>query len=87
MDENKQEKLSIVRFFFVALLISIAIFLAGMVLKLGYGETLILCGITFEIFLVNAVYSNHIIKQVSNIQDSIDKLKETVDNFKVKPKE
>ena len=87
MDENKQERLSIVRFFVVALLIVVAVFLFGIILKLNLNDIVIISAVTFEIFLINAIYSNHIIKQIYNLQGSINNLKQTIDKLKVKKKE
>ncbi len=83
-DENKQEKLSIIRFFFVALLIVIAVFLIGMLLNVSYNSTMVICALTFEIFLVNAIYSNHIIKQTSNLEKKIIALEGTINELKTK---
>ena len=83
-DENKQEKLSIVRFFFVALLIVIAVFLIGMVLGITYDSVMIICAITFEIFLVNAIYSNHIIKQTNKVHEKLIAMESTLEAIKSK---
>ncbi len=83
-DEDKQEKLSIVRFFFVALLIVIAVFLIGMVLGITYDSVMIICAITFEIFLVNAIYSNHIIKQTNKVYEKLIAMESTLEALKPK---
>ncbi len=75
MDENDQEKMSIIRLFFVALLIVIAVFLFGYVVKVSFNDIVIISVITFEIFIINGIYSNHIMKQINKLQESVIALK------------
>ena len=82
MDEDKQEKISIIRLFLVALLIVIAVFLFGYVIDAGFNNIIVISVITFEIFIINGIYSNHIMKQITKLQVSMVDLKEAISKLK-----